>query len=79
MKWSPQGLERLAMWKQKLGEIPLVGIGGLSPDRGAAALEAGADIVSAVTDITLHDNPEARVKHWLETVEKSKEHMETNK
>ena len=37
-----------------------------SVERAAGALEAGADIVSAVTDITLHDDPEARMLAWLE-------------
>jgi thiamine-phosphate pyrophosphorylase len=28
---------------------------------------AGADIVSVVTDITLHDNPELRLDDWVRT------------
>jgi thiamine-phosphate pyrophosphorylase len=35
-------------------------------DRAQGAFDAGADVVSAVTDITLHDDPEGRVKEWLE-------------
>ena len=35
-------------------------------DRAAGVFAAGADIISVVTDITLHDDPEARVKSWLE-------------
>ena len=27
MRWSPQGLERVTRWKQRVGELPLVGIG----------------------------------------------------
>ena len=30
-----------------------------------AALDAGADVVSAVTDITLNPDPEARMREWL--------------
>ena len=45
--------------------MPLVAIGGLSVERAPGAFAAGADIVSAVTDITLHDDPEARVREWL--------------
>lgn len=67
MTWQPQGLERLTRWKRRIGPIPLVAIGGLSVERAAGALEAGADLVSAVTDITLHAAPEARVRDWLET------------
>lgn len=66
MKWHQQGIERLSVWKALVGDIPLVAIGGMSTERAGGAFEAGADIVSAVTDITLHDDPEGRVQAWLE-------------
>ncbi|MCV2894979.1 thiamine phosphate synthase [Lentibacter sp. XHP0401] len=66
MKWHQQGIEKLSVWKDLLGHIPLVAIGGMSTERAGGAFEAGADVVSAVTDITLHDDPESRVKAWLE-------------
>ncbi len=65
MKWHQQGLERLTEWKAKIGAIPLVAIGGMSVERAAGAFAAGADVVSAVTDITLHADPEARMRAWL--------------
>ncbi|KMW59465.1 Thiamin-phosphate pyrophosphorylase [Candidatus Rhodobacter oscarellae] len=66
MKWHQQGLPRLTEWKVRVGAVPLVGIGGMSVERAPGVFEAGADIVSAVTDITLNDDPEARVRAWLE-------------
>ncbi|NVO55972.1 thiamine phosphate synthase [Rhodobacteraceae bacterium B1Z28] len=66
MKWHQQGLPRVTEWKQRVGDIPLVGIGGMSVERAPGVLEAGADIVSAVTDITLNADPEARVRGWIE-------------
>lgn len=66
MKWHEQGLPKLTEWKARIGDIPLVAIGGMSVDRAAGAFAAGADIVSAVTDITLNPDPEARVTQWLE-------------
>lgn len=66
MKWHQQGVEKLTEWKSLIGDVPLVAIGGMSVERAAGAFEAGADIVSAVTDITLNDDPEARVRAWLE-------------
>jgi thiamine-phosphate pyrophosphorylase len=66
MPWPPQGLERVAAWKRRVGELPLVAIGGLTVERAAAVLAAGADVVSVVTDITLAADPEARVRRWLE-------------
>lgn len=65
MKWHQQGLEKLTEWKAVIGDIPLVAIGGMSVERAAGAFAAGADCVAAVTDITLNDNPEARVRQWL--------------
>ena len=65
MPWAPQGLDRVAEWKRRVDGVPLVAIGGLTPERGRAALDAGADVVSAVTDITLNPDPEARMREWL--------------
>ena len=67
MKWHQQGLGRVTEWKRLVGDLPLVAIGGMTPERAVSAFEAGADIVSAVTDITLNDDPEARVRQWIET------------
>ena len=66
MKWEQQGLDRVTEWKRLIGNIPLVAIGGLTPERAVQAFTAGADVASAVTDITLNSNPEARVREWLE-------------
>lgn len=65
MKWHQQGVEKLTEWKARIGEMPLVAIGGLRVDRAQQAFAAGADVVSAVTDITLAPAPEARVRDWL--------------
>lgn len=65
MKWHEQGLDRVTEWKRRVGDIPLVAIGGMSVARASGVFEAGADIVSVVTDITLNKNPEARTQEWL--------------
>ncbi len=67
MRFGPQGLEKLGDWKRRIGVLPLVGIGGISLERAPGVFEAGADIVAAVTDITLHADPEARLKAWVAT------------
>ena len=66
MKWDQQGLPRVTEWKARVGDIPLVGIGGMSVERAPGVLQAGADIVSIVTDITLNPDPETRVRQWIE-------------
>jgi len=65
MKWHRQGAGKLTEWKARIGQIPLVAIGGLSVARAPEAFAAGADVVSVVTDITLDADPEARLRDWL--------------
>lgn len=66
MKWAPQGVEKVTGWKQRVGNVPLVAIGGLTVERAPAVFEAGADSISVVTDVLLADSPEARLTEWLE-------------
>ncbi len=65
MRFDPQGLERLATWKGRVGDIPLVGIGGVTLERAPGVLEAGADVAAVVTDITLDPDPEGRTRAWV--------------
>ena len=65
MKWHEQGVEKLSKWRAEIGDTPLIAIGGMTIQRAAGAYDAGADVVSAVTDITLNADPEAQVKAWL--------------
>ena len=66
MPWAPQGLEKLKRWKARVGDLPLVAIGGLTPERLPGVFEAGADSAAVVTDILLAEDPEARTRQWLE-------------
>ncbi len=68
MPFPPQGLERIGQWKRAIGDIPLVAIGGLTPDRAKLVLDAGADSACVVTDILLNVDPEARTREWVEAV-----------
>ena len=70
MRFGPQGLERLGEWKRRIADLPLVGIGGISLERAPGVFEAGADIVAAVTDITLNADPEGRLKAWVAATRK---------
>ena len=65
MKWHQQGVARVTEWKRLAGDVPLCAIGGLTPERGRECLDAGADLVAAVTDITLNADPEGRMRDWL--------------
>jgi thiamine-phosphate pyrophosphorylase len=65
MPWRPQGLARIREWKRRIGQLPLVAIGGLTLERLAAVLAAGADVAAVVTDIVRNSNPEGRARAWL--------------
>lgn len=67
IKWAPQGPDRVAEWKARVDPLPLVAIGGLTPERLAAVFENGADSAAVVTDILLNPDPEARTREWIAT------------
>ena len=65
MKWEPQGLDKVRDWKRRIGALPLVAIGGITPERAPGVMAAGADSVAVITDFFTHPDPEARVRSWL--------------
>jgi thiamine-phosphate pyrophosphorylase len=65
MPWKPQGLDRLGQWRERIGDIPLVGIAGITVERAQGVLDAGADSAAVITDFVTHENPERRVTEWL--------------
>jgi thiamine-phosphate pyrophosphorylase len=69
MPWAPQGLAKLTEWKERIGPIPLVAIGGLTPERARECLAAGADSAAVVTDVLRHPDPEARAREWRAAVD----------
>lgn len=69
MAFAPQGLEKIAPWKARVGAVPLVAIGGLTPERARATLQAGADSACVVTDVLRAGDPEARTLEWIAATE----------
>ncbi len=65
MAFAPQGLPRITEWKKKIGNIPLVAIGGITLERAAGVLGAGADSAAVVTDISRNADPEQRTRDWV--------------
>ena len=66
MPWRPQGLEKLTRWKSRLGDIPLVAIGGLTPERLPDVFAARADAAAVVTDLVAAADPEAQTRLWVQ-------------
>jgi thiamine-phosphate pyrophosphorylase len=65
MRFAPQGIPKLTTWKQRIGDIPLVAIGGIKFEQAAEIYAAGADSIAVVSDVTQNADPDARVRAWL--------------
>jgi thiamine-phosphate pyrophosphorylase len=65
MRFAPQGIAKITEWKKRVGDIPLVAIGGIKFEQSAEIFAAGADSIAVVSDVTQNADPDARVKHWL--------------
>jgi thiamine-phosphate pyrophosphorylase len=66
MRFAPQGIPKITEWKKRVGDIPLVAIGGIKLEQGPAIFAAGADSIAVVSDVTQHADPDARVRAWLQ-------------
>ena len=63
--FAPQGIARLTEWKRRIGETPLVAIGGIAFEHARDIFAAGADSIAVVSDVTRAANPDARINQWL--------------
>ncbi|HEU4805087.1 MAG TPA: thiamine phosphate synthase [Nitrobacter sp.] len=68
MRFAPQGTPKITEWKKRVGDVPLVAIGGIKLEQAPEIYAAGADSIAVVSDITQNPDPDARVKAWLEQV-----------
>jgi thiamine-phosphate pyrophosphorylase len=66
MAWAPQGLARIGEWKARIGPMPLIAIGGITPERAPSVIAAGAQSVAVITDFMTASDPEARIRAWLD-------------
>jgi thiamine-phosphate pyrophosphorylase len=62
----PQGFEKLRAWKKRIGNLPLVAIGGVSLERAKRVYEAGADCAAVISDVTGAAQPEQRARAWVD-------------
>ena len=65
MRFAPQGIPKISEWKKRIGDIPLVAIGGIKLEQAPAIFAAGADSIAVVSDVTQNPEPDARVRAWL--------------
>jgi thiamine-phosphate pyrophosphorylase len=65
MRFAPQGIPKIGTWKKRIGDIPLLAIGGIKFEHAAEIFAAGADSIAVVSDVTQNPDPDARVRQWL--------------
>jgi thiamine-phosphate pyrophosphorylase len=65
MRFAPQGIAKITEWKRRIGNIPLVAIGGIKLEQAREIFAAGADSIAVVSDVTQNAEPDARVRAWL--------------
>ena len=65
MRFAPQGIPKITEWKKRVGDIPLVAIGGIKLEQAREIFAAGADSIAVVSDVTQNPEPDARVRAWL--------------
>ncbi len=65
MRFAPQGVAKITEWKKRVGDIPLVAIGGIKFEHAREIFAAGADSIAVVSDVTQNADPDARVRQWL--------------
>jgi thiamine-phosphate pyrophosphorylase len=65
MRFAPQGVAKITEWKKRVGDIPLVAIGGIKFEQAPEIFAAGADSIAVVSDVTQNADPDARVRQWL--------------
>lgn len=65
MRFAPQGIPKITEWKKRIGNIPLVAIGGIKLEQAREIFAAGADSIAVVSDVTQNPEPDARVRAWL--------------
>jgi thiamine-phosphate pyrophosphorylase len=65
MRFAPQGIAKITEWKKRIGDIPLVAIGGIKLEQASEIFAAGADSIAVVSDVTQNADPDARVRAWL--------------
>jgi thiamine-phosphate pyrophosphorylase len=65
MRFAPQGIPKITEWKKRIGDIPLVAIGGIKFEHAAEIFAAGADSIAVVSDVTQNADPDVRVRQWL--------------
>ena len=69
MRFAPQGIPKITEWKKRVGDLPLVAIGGIKLEHAPEIFAAGADSIAVVSDVTQNADPDKRVRAWLKLKE----------
>ena len=64
--YSPLSLEYVRTAAKRCSGVPIVGIGGVTLDRAAEVIEAGAQSVAVISDLLVGGDPTQRTRAYLE-------------
>src|SRR5437764_13069990 len=64
MRFAPQGIGKITEWKRRVGNIPLVAIGGIKLEQAREIFAAGADSIAVGSDMTHNAAPDAGARAW---------------
>ncbi len=64
MRFPPQGLERIRIWKQRIGRSRW-SPSGITLERAPDVYARRADSIAVVTDVAGAADPVARAREWL--------------
>lgn len=78
MPWVPHGLDGLKYWKEALGEVPLVAIGGIDGSNIDEVAATGVSGVALISAITSCESPEEKTIDLLRIVNKHNFTIEAN-
>ncbi len=73
---QPMGLEKLARLRTLI-PCPVIAVGGITLDRAPEVFETGVDGIAVISDISRAKSVPARVKAWLDYLEK--QHQRVNR
>jgi thiamine-phosphate pyrophosphorylase len=62
------GISQVQLIREQVGDVPIVGIGGINEDRVTEVIQSGADGVAVITVVTLAGSPLHAAKRLAEKV-----------
>jgi thiamine-phosphate pyrophosphorylase len=66
--YAAVGLELVGNAARLAGELPIVGIGGITLENAGSVIEAGATSVAVISDLLVGNDPRSRTQAFLQAL-----------